>query len=320
MRTNIVGLFLILAFAFSVSVNAGEYQAGYTLSTARVTVPFDVLIAYPTLTPEERTVEGAFVLSASEDSPVAADALFPIVVFAHGNGRRAGTPIPHHGLILELARNGYIVIAPFFPGGERPFKNRPQQVQEALDTALSDMRIASHANRSRMGMIGFSFGGAVALMNAGAKVNFAHLAQYCSTNKDSDPRACNGIPTDGSLADVPSQATKSLLSLKALVLLEPYGAPFAQDDLASVDISVMIINALQSDLKASHNVYALAAALPKTPRTLSIPGSHFVFIGPCPSMIAATNPEVCKDPPNVDRGAVLKQMRREIVGFLHASL
>ena len=172
---------------------------------------------------------------------------------------------------------------------------------------------------NRMGMIGYSFGGAVALMNAGAKVNLAHLAQYCSTNKD-DPRACDGIPTDGSLAGIPSRGTKSLLSLKALVLLEPYGAPFDKNDLALLNMPIMIVNALQSDLKASHNVYALAAALPNAPRTLSIPGSHFVFIDPCPSQIKVSNPLVCKDPPNVDRGAVNKKMRREVVEFLRSSL
>lgn len=320
MRKKAAGLFLILAFAFSTSVNAGEYRAGYAINTAQVTVPFDVLIAYPTEVQEENVVEGIFTLSASRDSPIVSDTLFPTVLFAHGNGRRAGTPLPHHGLVLELARNGFIVVAPFFPGGERPFDNRPRQVQEALDVALSDPRIASHADRDRMGMIGFSFGGAVALMNAGAKVNLAHLAEYCSTNKDDDPRTCGGIPTDGSLAGVPSRASKSLLSLKALVLLEPFGAPFDQNDLTSLNMSIMIVNALQSDLKAAGNAHALEAALPNAPRTLSIPGSHFVFVDPCPLQLKASNPPVCEDPPNVDRSAILKQVRREVVEFLHSSL
>ena len=318
MRMNAVGLFL--ALTLSTSVNAGEYRAGYTLTKAQVTVPFDVLIAYPTEAQEENVVEGIFTLSASRNSPIVSDVRFPIILFAHGNGRRAGTPLPHHGLVLELARRGFIVVAPFFPGGERSFDNRPRQVQEALDVTLSDARIAPHADRDRMGMIGFSFGGAVALLNAGAKVNFAHLAEYCSANKDDDPRACGGIPTDGSLAGVPSRASKSLLSLKALVLLEPYGAPFDQNDLASLNMSIMIVNALQSDLKASGNAHALAAALPKAPRTLSIPGSHFVFIGPCTLQLKASNPAVCEDPPNVDRNAVLKQIGREVVEFLHSSL
>ena len=118
----------------------------------------------------------------------------------------------------------------------------------------------------------------------------------------------------------PAGELESLLSLKALVLLEPFGAPFDQNDLASLNMPIMIVNALQSDLKATGNAYALAAALPKAPRTLSILGSHFVFFGPCSPQLKASNPLLCKDPPNVDRGEVLKQLRRDIVEFLNASL
>lgn len=171
-----------------------------------------------------------------------------------------------------------------------------------------------------MGMMGFSFGGAVALMNAGAKLNLAHLAHYCSENGDDDPRACRGIPTDGSWADIPSQASKNLLPLRALVLLEPLGASFDQPDLVSLNMPIMIVDSLQSDLKAAGNAYALAAALPQPPTTLSIPGYHFVFIGPCSAKLKAAEPVACSDPPNVDRSDVHKQLMRDVVAFLNASL
>lgn len=320
MRRIIVGVLMAFVLASAAQVNAGEYQAGFMHATAQGEIPFDVLIAYPTVTQEKSVDEGGFTLKASKDSPVAPNARFPIVLFAHGNGRRAGTPVPHHGLILELARHGFVVVAPFFPGGERPFNNRPRQVQEALDAALSDARIGPRVDRDRMGMIGYSFGAALALMNAGAKLNLSHLAQYCTANKATDPRACGGIPTDGSLSGLPSRASKSILSLKALVLLEPFGAPFDQDDLATLNMPILIVNAVQSDLNAAGNAYALTAALPKAPKTLSVPGSHFVFIHPCPPAVRASNPVVCKDPPDVDRGAVAKQLRRQVVRFLRSSL
>ena len=320
MRMTILGLFLALAALSPGLLAAGEYRAGYAIVTTQVSVPFDVLVAYPTESQEERVAEGPFAISASRDSPIASDARFPIILFAHGNGRSAGTPIPHHGMLFELARRGFIVVAPFFPGGERPFDHRPRQVQEALEAALNLGRIEAHADQQRMGMIGYSFGAAVALMNAGAKVNFAHLGHYCSKDGQDDPRACSGIPTDGSLAGLPSRASESLLPLKALVLLEPFGAPFDRQDLEALDMPVMIVNALQSDLKAAGNAHALAAALPKPPRTLSIPGSHFVFIGPCPSQLGASEPLLCGDPPNVDRGDILQHLRGEVVMFLWSHL
>ena len=44
-------------------------------------------------------------------------------------------------------------------------------------------------------MIGFSFGGAVTLITAGAVPNLAHLSAYCRNNAD-DRRACGGVSVD----------------------------------------------------------------------------------------------------------------------------
>ncbi len=169
-------------------------------------------------------------------------------------------------------------------------------------------------------MAGFSFGGAVTLIVAGAMIDLAHLSAYCHDHAD-DSRACDGIATDGSWAKVPpSRKSDDALPLKTLVLLEPYGALFERKGLESLDLPILIYSASQSDLRAEGNALALAKALPRPPQQLAVPGSHFVFVDPCSPILAIRAPQVCSDPPGTDRAAIHQRFRREISDFLRANM
>ena len=319
MRALICGLLFVVVGLSAALAEAPPYRAGVTRLAVQDATPFDALVAYPTNAAEQGTEAGPFTLSAARDAPVAGGALFPIVLFSHGSGRGPGTPLISSGLLLHLARQGFIVVAPFHPGGARPFVNRPRQVKKALETVLADLRFARRVDPDRVAMIGFSFGGAVALINAGAAVDLAHLAAYCRANAR-DRRACDGVPTDGALAAVPPRASTDALPLKALVLLEPYGAPFTRAGLATLDLPVLLYRARQSDLGAEGNVLALARALPRPPRQVDVDGNHFVFIDPCPRALAAQAPALCRDPDGFDRAAIQQRLKDEITAFLRATL
>ena len=319
MRALILGLALAVALISTASADPPSFRAGVTRITVHDTTPFDVLIAYPTEAAEASVEEGPIKLVASRDAPVAAGARFPVVLFSHG-GSGPGTPLVHGDLLLHLARQGFIVIAPFHPGTAKPFVDRPRQIHKALDSVLADPRFSKRADPDRMGMVGFSFGGAVTLIVAGATIDLAHLSAYCHDHAD-DSRACGGIATDGSWAKVPpSRKSDDALPLKALVLLEPYGAPIEQKGLGSLDLPILIYSASQSDLKAEGNILALAKALPRSPRQIAVPGSHFVFVDPCSPILATTATEICSDPPDTDRASIHQRFKREISDFLRANL
>jgi predicted dienelactone hydrolase len=320
LRSLILGLALAVAGISTALADSPPFRAGVTRITVQDTTPFDALIAYPTEAAEVSVDEGPIALLASRDAPVAAGARFPVVLFSHGGGRRPGTPLVHRDLLLHLAREGFIVIAPFHPGTERPFVDRPRQIHKALDSVLADPRFSEHADPDRIGMMGFSFGGAVTLIVAGANIDLAHLSAYCHDHAD-DTRACDGIATDGSWAKVPpSRKSDDALPLKALVLLEPYGAPFERKGLGSLDLPMLIYSASQSDLRAEGNALALAQALPRPPQQVAVPGSHFVFVDPCSPILATRAPEICSDPPGTDRAAIHQRFRREISDFLRANM
>ena len=320
MRSLILVLALTIAQIAPAGAQPPTFRAGYTRITVQDTPAFEALVAYPTDAAEVAVEEGPIRLSASRDASIAPGARFPVVLFSHGGGRGPGTPLVHGDLLLHLARQGFIVVAPFHPGTSKPFADRPRQMREALDSVLADPRFAQQADRDRLGMVGFSFGGAMTLIAAGATFDLAQLSAYCHDHVD-DTRACEGIATDGSWAKVPpSRKSDDTLPLKALVLLEPYGALFTAKGLASLDQPTLIYSAGQSDLRPEGNALALAKAMPRAPQEIAVPGSHFVFVDPCSPVLATRAAEICSDPPGTDRAVVHQRFKREITDFLRANL
>lgn len=133
-------------------------------------------------------------------------------------------------------------------------------------------------------------------------------------------RACEGIATDGSLASVPARRSADVLGLKALVLLEPFGAPFTRQGLDTLDMPVLIYYALQSDFSTAGNALALAKALPGPTTMVGLSGGHFLFIDPCPPALASEARQLCVDAAGVDRVAIHGMIGPAIVAFLRQNL
>jgi predicted dienelactone hydrolase len=294
----------------------GRYQAGAARMTVADAVPFDVLVAYPTEAAEAAFESGPFTIRASRDAPIALAKAFPVLLFSHGNGR-GGTPLNHRDLITALARQGFIVIAPFHTG-IKPFRDRPRQLRKAFDQVLADERFAAQADRSRLGILGFSFGGAMSLIAAGATPDFAHLVAYCRGRTD-DPLACDGVDTNDTSHIIFRQAA-DVLPVKAIVLMDPFGAPFDREALTAVAMPVLLYRATRSELRAEGNILALAAAMPSPPRQESVPGSHFVFVDPCPPALEKEHPAECRDAEGVDRRAIHHRIEAEVADFFRNKL
>jgi len=324
-RASFLVLALSVAGTANVQADPQRFHAGIARIKVQDVVPFDAVVVYPTGAVEAPFQEGPFTIAAGHDAPIATGAPFPIVLFSHGGGgtlKAGGSPLPYAGFLTSLARDGFVVVAPFHPGSKLPreaLDDRPRQIHKALDAMLADPRFATRADPSRVGMMGFSYGGAVTLIAAGAVPDLAHLAAYCRGRTD-DPKACDGVPTDGSLANFVGKRSTDALAMKALVLMEPWGSLFDRSGLTSVGMPTLLYRAEGSDLKAEGNVHALAAALPHPPRQEMVPGGHFIFFGPCPPTLQADAPEVCKDAPAVDRAAVHRRIEAEIGDFLRRNL
>src|SRR3954469_11216398 len=222
-RALFLVLTLLVAGAPFAQADPQRFHAGIARINVQDVVPFEAVVVYPTGTGETPFQDGPFTIAASRDAPITTGAPFPIVLFSHGGGgtlKAGGSPLPYAALLTSLAREGFVVVAPFHPGSKQALGDRPRQIPKALNAMLADPRFATHADPNRLGMMGFSYGGAVTLIVAGAVPDLAHLAAYCQDRTD-DPKACDGVPTDGSLANVVGKRSPDALAMKALVLMEP---------------------------------------------------------------------------------------------------
>ena len=208
---------------------------------------------------------GPFPIPASRDA-APAPGRFPVVLLSHGGGPTGGTPLILGELSASLARQGFVVVAPFH--GKAGLRVRALQARSALDAVLADPRFWPHADRVRLGMIGFSLGTAVTLELAGGIPNPAHLVAYCGAHPD-DAMSCQHAP-DGNNPPAPGQPflqrlaiVPAPLPLKAIVLLDPFAVLFQHDELTAVTMPVLLFR----PTAASFGGMRMALGLPAHCRT-----------------------------------------------------
>ena len=333
MRVLILAILLMVAQTCAGQIQAARaetpFQAGVVHVTVQDAEPFDTMVWYPTRDAEVPYAAGPYTVTATRDATLAEGERFPVILLSHGH---RGTPLGHRDLAAFLARDGFIVVVPTHIGDSatpapprsqrQVLTDRPRQARLALDRVLSDPRFAPGADTARIGAIGFSAGGYTVLALAGARPNFAQAMVYCREHP-ADRGSCGPVATGGddppaAAADMPPMSDPRI---KAVVVLDPLAFVFDRQGLAAVRMPILLLRPESDDyLSSAGNALALAAGLPTAPRQIVVPGSHFVFLDPCPPALAASAPGLCKDAPGVDRVAVHRQFEKDIAAFLHQSL
>ncbi|GGF50023.1 hypothetical protein GCM10011611_65530 [Aliidongia dinghuensis] len=311
MRSLIVGAILLsIVSARAALAEAPPFHAGAGVIPGSVDMPDGAIVRYPTF------AAGAADAVSSNLSPPVADGRFPIVLLSHGGGPTGGSPVILAGLSAALAQHGFVVVAPFHGTARLP--RRAAQVAQALEAALADPRFAPHMDAARLGMLGFSLGGAVTLELAGATPDGRHFHAYCEAHP-ADVMSCNHAPAGGGVGSDGQPPPPPRLALRAIALLDPFAALFQRDGLTGVTLPVLLVRPAASELPGDANALGLAAALPRAPDLETVPGGHFVFTDSCPSTARSGEPR-CLDPPGVDRAAVQAQVEAQLLRFFGANL
>ncbi|SDP85571.1 hypothetical protein [Phyllobacterium sp. OV277] len=301
----------------TVWAKAAPFRAGIARITVSASTPFDTLVWYPTQAEEVAWQIGPFPIAASRDAPIAAGP-FPIVLISHGGGKTGGSPLTLRDLSISLARQGFIVVAPMH--GKTDLSGRMVQVDKAFNAVLADPRFHAHAASDKVGMLGFSLGGAVSLGLAGGVPDFKHLASYCAAHPD-DVQSCSAGPggDKGKTSLHETRQAASNIALKALVLLDPFSIPFNREGLKNVSAPVFLFRPRQSKL-GEENTRALVKNLPVSPPLQYVAGGHFVFTDICPPALKAEASDICEDAKGIDRAAVHKEVESKVGSFFRDNL
>ncbi|POF28367.1 alpha/beta hydrolase family protein [Roseibium marinum] len=200
-------LVLVLAMGLVVQSNAGDQAydradqepgEGIGIREIKVASPargrdLDVTVWYPAsasgqvvLAGADRIFEGT---EAYADAPVRPGA-YPLIVFSHGSGASIHKM---SWLATRLAEKGFIVAGPNHPGttsGDSTPEDTPKLWQRTDDLSnvisalLSEAPWRSAIAADKIGVLGFSLGGAAALELAGARADLDAYIRYCDTYPD----------------------------------------------------------------------------------------------------------------------------------------
>jgi predicted dienelactone hydrolase len=149
-----------------------------------------VTVWYPALPGGEKTLVGDSKLlkgtEAFANAPLA-PGRFPLILISHGSGAR----IQNLGwLATSLVRAGFIVAGPNHPGttsgDSTPIDTpklweRTDDLSTVLTAMTNDPAWNSAIAEDRIGVLGFSLGGAAAMEIAGARANREAYARYCDS-------------------------------------------------------------------------------------------------------------------------------------------
>jgi predicted dienelactone hydrolase len=264
---------------------------------------FPVYVQYPTLSPPHGAMLGPYPFEATMDA-TSAPGRFPVCVISHGGG---GSPLLYRTIATHLARHGYIVLAPEYPGDNRHDRSlantdiaatrRPGQTSRAIDAVLANPRFRDVADANRIVMVGHSMGGFTALAMASAQ----------AYSRDAQP-----------LATMPDTR------LRAVVLLAPAMEWFlAPRALARVALPLFVLMAEHDTVTPPARIRvalaALPAAAPCTFTTVAGAG-HYSFLAPFPSALRRPDFPPANDPAGFDREQFHRELPRLIEEFLTRSL
>ncbi|GAA6208529.1 dienelactone hydrolase family protein [Cognatishimia sp. WU-CL00825] len=332
-----LALLSILVLSHAVPA-AADLLPGYDridLSADHRARPIAASIWYPAANPTYRAPVGdgpIFDPTFAFIGPAVADGEHPLVLLSHGSGGNADSL---GWLTSGLVAEGAIVLAVNHPGSTSgdssprrsvDLEARANDLSAALDMVLADPAFVPFIDEDRIGVVGFSLGGATALGMAGLRFDGEVQDFNCSAGPDAAD--CVFFRLGGvRFADYPGYEADALdARITEAVIVDPgFGGSADPDSLEDVLEGITLINLGGADRLGAADVGPagndLANRLPDARYIEIAPANHFTFLGTCKPGAADLLEEerddpICTDPEGTDRAAVHDQLIEAIAAGL----
>jgi predicted dienelactone hydrolase len=300
-------------------------------------------VFYPSTEASHVTWIGPYELHATPDAKPTSGAK-PLVVISHGHG---GSDLGHHDLAVYLASHGFVVATLQHPrdnfldasgdGHPEVMVGRPIQVKATISMLLADPHWKSLVDPHRIGVAGFSNGGYTSLLLVGAVPRFTRFISYCEAHPD-DPGICWAAPRLKAQAAQQGQTLEQLMTsmqdnlhrwgntddprIKAAFVMAPLSLVFDKGGVASINRPVFLYYGQDDEvLNPKYNVLHIAPSIKRLVGIKMIPkAGHYVFLSPCSTQLTKEAPDICIDPPGVDRAAAHLQIDADALAFFRKTL
>jgi predicted dienelactone hydrolase len=288
------------------------------------TRPIQLDVWYPTSTDETTHNYGLSTGRIASNAPVTPGRL-PVILLSHG---ALGAATNYSWIAEHLARSGYLVVgvshfgeSPVFgqasvdPTTVSHFGVRTRDLSFVLDFVVERSRWASQADRTRVGALGHSSGGATMAMLAGGQYQPQAMAAYCNSQAGAEDRGCR-YPRGTGIAD--TEAPSAARGVRAMVLLDPAVGPgMTQASLADLTIPTLVVGSVDNDfIPFAANAERYARLIPNAAvLRLDRGEGHFVYLDECSLPIEAMGVPLCTDRPGVVRRDVHARLADRIVQF-----
>ncbi|MEI2297145.1 alpha/beta hydrolase family protein [Ensifer sp. MJa1] len=252
----------------------------------------------PVLVGDNRIFKGTPTL---KNAPVQ-EGRYPLVVVSHGSGGRIDSV---GWLAADLAAAGFIVAGPNHPGStsgdstpaETPkLWQRTEDLSAVIDMLTTDAQWKGAIKADRIGVLGFSLGGAAAMEISGAEASLEAYARYCDRYKRWDCAwyaGGKGYVDDAEVAvdkvDLRSidrarfEQTNRDPRITSAVLVEPgLAQAYTQDSLKKIAIPMQFINlGSKETIPLAVASEPLAAVVPQGSYAAVAGSDHFSFLPEC---------------------------------------
>lgn len=327
-------IFLVIPiFSFAQDFNVGEQTINYLDNSRNRQVKAEIW--YPTSDIDSlhhRNTELPFQLTPTIRNAKIIDESLPLIIISHGTG---GNRLSLAWLAIELVKNGYIVVAPDHWGNTFDNKipeyfvrywERPLDISFLLTSLLTDKAINSFIDETKIGMMGFSFGGYTTLAIAGSEVNCELIKERAKTKEGKKEFT---VPELGDLRkliyalncdEIPTTFKDD--RFKVFVAMAPALGLGMPDELQNTIEPVLIVGANNDQVTPIEtNVLKYHRLIPKS-KFILLDGKtgHYIFLNEGNDELKKQAKRYYSDDKSVNRHLIHEQVTTEVLLFLKDNL